>query len=226
MRMRFKPYAGPELDAFSACKRAPEDLCGKWKEQFTRQNRPLHIELGCGKGGFISQLSVQNPNINYIGIDITDKVLVLAKRNIESTFETHAREIDNVLITGYNIEQIGNILCEKDEIERIYINFCNPWNKKSGQKKHRLTHTRQLENYKKFLAPSAEIYFKCDNDNLFEDTLVYFEKTQFKIVKQTWDLHSQAIFFAHDNIVTEHENMFTQMGLLTHAAIAAVKTDN
>ncbi len=223
MRMRFKPYAGPELDAFTACERTPQDKCGKWAGQFKRQGQPLHIELGCGKGGFISRLSAKNPEINYIGIDITDKVLVLAKRNIECVFEEQNREIDNVIITGHNIEQIDKILCEADKVQRIYINFCNPWNKKSGQKKHRLTHTRQLENYKKFLAPGADIYFKCDNDNLFDDTLVYFEKAQFEIVKQTWDLHAETNFFEHENIKTEHENMFTGMGLLTHAAIARFK---
>ncbi len=222
MRMRFKPYAGPELDAFSAFKREPAQFCGNWAQQFKNKNNPLHIELGCGKGGFISSLSVKNQNVNYIGIDITDKVLILAKRNIESVFEREKMPPDNIIIASYNIEQISSMFCEKDMVQRIYINFCNPWNKKSGQKKHRLTHTKQLLQYSNFLAPGAQIYFKCDNDNLYEDTLKYFEQANFKVVKQTWDLHSEKEFFAHENIMTEHENMYTKQGLPTHAVIAQV----
>ncbi len=223
MRMRFKPYAGPELDAFSACKREPAKLRGEWAHQYKRSKQPLHLELGCGKGGFISQLSVKNKEVNYLGIDITDKVLILAKRNIESAFENCERQIDNVLITLQNIELIGKILCKDDNVQRIYINFCNPWNRKSGQKKHRLTHTRQLMKYREFLSENAQIYFKCDNDNLYEDTLIYFEEAGFEIIKKTWDLHSEENFFDHENIVTEHERMFTQQGLKTHAAIARMK---
>ncbi len=223
MRMRFKPYAKPQLDAFSACERQPEKCIGEWKNKYKRSNQPLHVELGCGKGGFIATLSAQNPNVNYLGIDITDKVLILAKRNIESEFEKAQREIDNCYITAYNIEQIDKILNKNDDVQRIYINFCNPWNRKSGHKKHRLTHTRQLLNYCKFINKNAQIYFKCDNDNLYEDTLEYLEQANFEIVKQTWDLHSEQNFFEHENITTEHENMFTQQGLPTHALIASFK---
>ncbi len=218
--MRFKPYAKPQLDAFLACERYPEKYIGEWKQKYAQSNLPLHVELGCGKGGFISRLSAKTQSTNYLGIDITDKVLILAKRNIEHEFECAKREIDNCFITAYNIEQINKILNKNDAVQRIYINFCNPWNRKSGQKKHRLTHTKQLLKYREFLAQNAEIYFKCDNDNLYEDTLEYLKQANFEIVKHTWDLHSEQNFFDHDNIVTEHENMFTQQGLKTHAIIA------
>ncbi len=224
MRMRFKPYAGPELDAWPMCEREPTEQRGKWAQKYTRQNQPLHMELGCGKGGFISILAARNPHINYVGIDITDKVLILAKRNIESAYEKADRPMDNIFISDLNIEIINRAFCESDQVQRIYINFCNPWTRKSGQKKHRLTHTKQLELYKGFLAKDAEIYFKCDNDDLYEDTLVYMQEAGFEVVKQTWDLHAQDSFFDGENIVTEHEKMFTDMGLPTHALIARLKS--
>ncbi len=223
MRMRFKKYAGPELDAWGACVRDAAAICGKWNEFFTRAEQKLYIELGCGKGGFIAKHAAKNPNINYIGIDITDKVLILAKRNIEREFAQVNREIDNVIITAFDIERINTMFKKPDEIGRIYINFCNPWNKKSGQKKHRLTYTRQLNLYKEFMAQDAQIFFKCDDDNLFEDTLIYLNDAGFEIVWQTWDLHANEHEFPEENIRTEHENMFAEQGLLTHALIAKVK---
>ena len=126
---------------------------------------PCIQNFGCGKGSFIAKLAVQNPEINYLGIDIKSEVLGLAKRNIEKEYLKAQREIDNVLITAYEIEIIQNILNEKDLVDRIYINFCNPWPKPRHNKK-RLTHTKQLEKYKVFLKPGVEIYFKTDDYNL------------------------------------------------------------
>ncbi len=108
------------------------------------------MNFGCGKGSFIAKLAVQNPNINYLAIDIKSEVLGLAKRNIEKEYLEAKREIDNVLLTAYEIEIIQNILNQKDLVDRIYINFCNPWPKPRHNKK-RLTHPKQLEKYKIFL---------------------------------------------------------------------------
>ncbi len=224
MRMRFKKYAGPELDNWHACVRNPADYAGKWNSAFERKEQDIYLELGCGKGSFIAKHAAQNPHINYIGIDITDKVLVLAKRNIEREFLQKQRKTDNVIITAFDIERINNMLKTPDEISRIYINFCNPWNKKSGQKKHRLTYTRQLNLYKEFMKSDAQIFFKCDDDNLFEDSLLYFKEANFDIVYQTLDLHANESEFPIENIRTEHENMFAQRGILTHALIAQKKT--
>ena len=80
MRMRFKPYAGPELRACAFHVNEPMEQRGKWNSLFARPDQPLHLELGCGKGGFLAKLAVQHPEINYVGIDLTDKVLILAKR--------------------------------------------------------------------------------------------------------------------------------------------------
>lgn len=102
-------------------------------------------------------------------------------------------------------------------MERIYINFCNPWNKKANHKKHRLTHTRQLLLYRPFLADGAEIWFKCDDDDLFKDTLRYMAEAGFEVTWQTRDLHADEPSW---NIRTEHEQMFTEMGIPTKALIA------
>lgn len=178
---------------------------------------PCIQNFGCGKGSFIAKLAVQNPEINYLGIDIKSEVLGLAKRNIEKEYLKAQREIDNVLITAYEIEIIQNILNEKDLVDRIYINFCNPWPKPRHNKK-RLTHTKQLEKYKVFLKPGGEIYFKTDDYDLYKATIKYLEETGFKIIKQTEDLHKEPIW--ENNIETEHEKMFEEQGITTKAVIA------
>ena len=105
-------------------------------------------------------------------------------------------------------------------VDRIYINFCNPW-PKGKHKKRRLTHPRQLESYKTFLASDGLIYFKTDDDELFEESLEYFETSGFEIVKKTYDLHNDMIF--EENVVTEHEKMFSEEGIKIKALIAKLK---
>lgn len=219
MRIRFKAWARPELEASEFYKDNPEKLKNKWIQEFKNKENPIHLELGCGKGQFISKLAVQNPNINYIAIDLVDAMLGLAKRNIEQVYEEQNEEIDNIILTRFDIERIMLILGEQDNIQRIYINFCNPWPKGKHRKK-RLTHTRQLEKYKTFLAEHGEIYFKTDDDELFEGSLGYFEECGFEIIKKTYDLHSEPIW--ENNIETEHEKMFTEQGIEIKALIARI----
>lgn len=218
MRIRFKPWARPELEASEFYIDNPEDYKEKWKQLFNNEN-PIHLELGCGKGGFISQLAVYNPDINYIAIDLVDAMLGLAKRKIEESYKMANRKIDNIYITRYDIERIDNILGKKDNIERIYINFCNPWPRGKHRKK-RLTHTRQLEKYKTFLAEGAQIYFKTDDDDLFNDSIRYFENSGFKIENKTYDLVNETRFW--ENIETEHEKMFKEQGIKIKALIASI----
>lgn len=218
MRIRYKKWARPELEASKFYIDNPEELKGKWKENYKIQNNPIHLELGCGKGQFISKLAVKNQNINYIAIDLVDAMLGLAKRNIEEEYKQNNIEPENILITRFDIERILLILEKQDEIERIYINFCNPWPKGKHRKK-RLTHTRQLEKYKQFLKPNATIYFKTDDDGLFESSIGYFEECGFKIEKITRDLHNEDIFDGK-NIETEHEKMFSSEGIKIKALIA------
>ena len=217
MRMRFKPYAHDELMAADFHVHEPLIWGGKWHAQYARPEQPFVLELGCGKGGFISQLACAHPENNYLGIDITDKVLILAKRNIERLYAAENRTPDNVMIMSLDIERILNAFDETDKVQRIYINFCNPWNKKAGHKKHRLTYPRQLLLYRTFLEDGGEIYFKTDDDSLFEDSLRYFPAAGFEITWMTRDLHADEPAW---NIRTEHEAMYTAEGIPTKALIA------
>ena len=217
MRIRYKKWARPELEASSFYVDNPEELRGKWKSLFKNPNLPLNLELGCGKGQFISKLASENLDQNYIAIDLVDAMLGLAKRNVEQIYKEKNIDPENVILTRFDIDRILLILSEKDKLDRIYINFCNPWPKGKHRKK-RLTHTRQLEKYKTFLKENGEIYFKTDDDDLFNSSLNYFEEAGFKIVKKTYDLHSEPNFWY--NIETEHEKMFSEQGIKIKALVA------
>ena len=216
MRIRFKKWARPELEKSEFYIDNPEEYKGKWKSHF-KNNNPIYIELGCGKGKFIAQLASQNPNNNYIAIDLVDAMLGLAKRNIEEIYKENNLDVNNVLITRYDIERIINLFDSNDKIERIYINFCNPWPRGKHHKK-RLTHTKQLEKYKTFLIDQGEIYFKTDDNTLFNESLNYFRDSGFSIKKQTVDLENETDFW--ENIETEHEKMFKEQGIKIKALIA------
>lgn len=220
MRIRYKKWARPELEASSFYEDEPENWKGKWKDHFENKENSFMLELGCGKGQFISKLAVENQNINYLAIDLVDAMLGLAKRNVEQEYGDANIEPNNVLLTRFDIERINLILEKKDEVERIYINFCNPWPRGKHRKK-RLTHSRQLEKYKEFLKPNAEVYFKTDDDELFDASLIYFEESGFEVIKKTYDLHQKPIF--ERNIETEHEKMFTEQGIKIKALIAKLK---
>lgn len=215
MRMRKKPWARPELESCDFFVINPKEYKGKWKMFFKRE-QPIYLELGCGKGTFMAVHSSENPDINYIAIDIKDEVLGLAKRNIEKAFEEKGRVVDNVKLMAQEIGLINEMLGADDLVSRIYINFCNPWPKEK-HKKRRLTHTRQLEQYKVFLKDEGEIYFKTDDDELFEESLEYFKEAKFKIKYITYDLHNSDF---DGNVETEHEKMFTEKGIKTKFLIA------
>lgn len=217
MRIRYKKWARPELEASKFYIDEPEELKGKWKQFFKNPINKIHLELGCGKGQFISKLASNNKEINYIAIDLVDAMLGLAKRNIEQEYKEKKIEPTNIFLTRFDIERINLILDKEDKIERIYINFCNPWPKGKHRKK-RLTHTKQLQKYKEFLVEDGEIYFKTDDDDLFESSLLYFEESGFKIISKSYDLHRKDIF--ENNIETEHEKMFTEQGIKIKALIA------
>ena len=216
MRIRYKKWARPELEASSFYIDNPEEIKRKWKEYFKNDN-PIHLELACGKGQFISELASENLNINYIAIDLIDAMLGLAKRNVETKYKEKNIEPKNIVLTRFDIERILLILDSKDEIERIYINFCNPWPKGKHRKK-RLTHTRQLEKYREFLKDNGEIYFKTDDDDLFNSSLIYLKESGFEVLNKTYDLHKENIF--ERNIETEHEKMFSEQGIKIKALIA------
>ena len=220
MRIRYKKWARPELEASAFYEDEPEKWKGKWKEHFKNPDLPFMLELGCGKGNFISKLAVENLDINYLAIDLVDAMLGLAKRNVEASYKEAKINPENVILTRFDIERINLILNREDKVRRIYINFCNPWPRGKHRKK-RLTHTKQLEKYKEFLVPGGEVYFKTDDDELFESSLYYFNDCGFEIVDKTYNLHEEPIF--ERNIETEHEIMFTKQGIKIKALIAKLK---
>ncbi len=208
MRLRKKHWARPELEASEVVIYDKYDHCGKWNEEFGNNN-PIHLELGCGMGGHISQRAKKNSNINYVGIDLKDEVVVYALRKVMKEFEDVKQCKDiNARLMVLNIMLIDNVF-GKDEIERVYINFCNPW-PKERHKKRRLTYTKFLESYKKFLKPNGEIWFKTDDTGLFEESQEYFKESGFDLEFVTYDLHNNGF---EDNIVTEYEAKFTSLGM-------------
>jgi tRNA (guanine-N7-)-methyltransferase len=209
LRIRRKPWAEPELKACPFCIQNPDDYKGKWKSVF-KNDAPLYVELGCGKGGFISQIAPQNLDVNFIAVDMIDSMLGLAKRKLEKAYEEKNIPTDNVRIFIKNIEKISEVFGDGDVVDRIYINFCNPWDRKNKHQKKRLTHPRQLEQYLTFLSPSGEVWFKTDNDILFEHSLEYFKEMGFNVKYVTYDLHSSGF---QPNYVTEHETMFSEEGI-------------
>ena len=224
MRIRYKKWARPELEACKFYIDNPEEFKGKWNEVF-KNNNPIFMELGCGKGSFIAELASSMKNINFIAVDLVDAMLGLSKRNIENVYNEKGLETDNIIITRHDIERILLFMSKEDIVDRIYINFCNPWPRPKHKKK-RLTHSKQLNLYKEFLKDDGEIHFKTDDDGLFHDSLKYFEEAGFEIVSKTYDLHKENIF--ENNIITEHEKMFSDEGKTIKALIAVKgkKCDN
>lgn len=217
MHLRPKPWARPELEACGFFQALPTVHRSQWQQLF-KKKQPLHIELGCGKGTFIAELASRHPEFNYLAIDLIDAVLGLTKRNIQAAYADTNQAIDNVQIMSWDIERIDMILAPEDGVERIYINFCNPWPRRRFHKK-RLTHTKQLEKYKKLLAENGEIYFKTDSEELFRDSIKYFESSGFTITTLINDLHASDY---PDNIETEHEKMFSEQGIKIKFLIASL----
>ena len=192
MRMRHKKWSMPELLGSGYYVEEPEALRGKWKEAFAR-SQPLHLELGCGKGVFTAAIAASHPEINYLAIDISPDVLGVAKRNIDKEMEAAGRRPENILLAIYDIERIDKILAPGDQVDRIYINFCNPW-PKAKHHKRRLTHPRQLKLYQ----ASSRGYFLSENFELEID-----EK----------NLHLAGLSEDVCNFTTEHELMFSRQGV-------------
>lgn len=210
MRIRRKKWALPELSVCPYFYENPKINKAKWHNEIA-EKKPVHLDLGCGKGVFLADIAYENQNVHYIGVDISFDILGVARRNIEKRFEE--KPVKNISIFSYNIEKLDEVLCENDGVERIYVNFCNPW-QKAGDHKKRLTHNRQLNTYKKILKPGGEIWFKTDNYDLYLSSLRYFKESGFDIFFYTEDLHSENNV---ENHLTEHEIMFTNQGITTKA---------
>lgn len=207
MHMRTKKWAKPELAACPYFTDDAERYRGHWREQFPAE-APLYLELGCGKGVSTAAMTRDNPGINFVVIDITCNVLGDTRRNIAVAYGEEP--VQNVMIARYNIETIEKAFAPEDRVERIYINFCNPWTKRPKYAKRRLTHPRQLMQYREFLVDGGEIWFKTDDMSLFTESLPYFEACGFEIRYLTDDLHASGF---SPNYVSEHEIKFTSLGV-------------
>lgn len=208
MHMRRKPWARPELAVCPYYLDVPSSARGTWRSRFKRADAPLHVEMGCGKGVSTTQMAYDNRNVNYVALDVGRDVLGVFRRNVATAWGNE--EVSNLLLGACNIEYINQVFAPEDRVERIYIHFCNPWSQKKKREKRRLTHPRQLLQYRDFLVPGGEIYFKTDHDGLFEDSLAYFEQCGFEITYITRDLHQSGFT---PNYQSEHEAMYAGMGV-------------
>lgn len=221
MRIRKKKWAEPELAVCDFFVKNSEEYAGNWSKAF-KTEQPLYLEIGCGKGGFAGQLALDNPDKNIIALDIKIDMLGVGRRNIVKLFEEAGKnqdDITNLLLVNYNVEKLDTIITSDDKIDRLFINFCNPW-PRAKHKKRRLTYYKKLEMYKSFLKPESEIRFKTDDSELFEESIEYFEQSGYEIIYITRDLHAENL---PDNIETEHEKMFSSEGIKIKYLIARQK---
>lgn len=221
MHIRPRPWARPELEASPFFAAEPWTLKNHWRTRFAAPAHPLYLELGCGKGHFIAKMSAAHPENNYLAVDMIDTMLGITRRNVVA--ERDGADPENLMLTAWDIERIEKILGPKDRIGGLFINFCNPWPKRKKHKK-RLTHTRQLEKYKAFLAPGAWLRFKTDDDDLFEATLVYLEEAGFEVLALSRDLHQDPRYPSLEDYPTEHEAMFSEKGIPIKYLRARLKT--
>ncbi|HFH9836939.1 TPA: tRNA (guanosine(46)-N7)-methyltransferase TrmB [Streptococcus suis] len=178
----------------------PEDCKGKWAEIFGNNN-PIHVEVGSGKGRFVTGMAAQNPDINYIGIDIQLTVLSYA---LDRVLEAGLPNIKLLQVDG---SDLTNYFAPA-EIDRLYLNFSDPWPKKRHEKR-RLTYKSFLDTYKEILPDKGEIHFKTDNRGLFEYSLVSFSQYGM-VLNQVWlDLHASDF---EGNVMTEYEEKFSKKG--------------
>lgn len=180
----------------------PEIYKGKWSELFHNEH-PLHIEIGMGKGQFIHELAEQNPEINYIGIEMYSSVLYRALEKREQS------ELNNLYFLRFDAKYLCDIFAA-DEVSRIYLNFSDPW-PKDRHAKRRLTSTGFLEIYDRILKKDGYVQFKTDNRDLFDFSVeTVNESSCWKIKELTYDLHHSE--FLPGNIMTEYESRFVAEG--------------
>ena len=201
MRLRNVPGARETIIENQFSIQEPEQKKGKWAEVFGNDH-PIHIEVGMGKGQFIIEMAKRNPEINYIGIEKYSSVLVRAVEKLEDFEQNNLRLIR---MDAENIEEVF----DKDEVDRIYLNFSDPW-PKDRHAKRRLTSTRFLERYNNILTPEGRVMFKTDNKDLFDFSLEQVEEAGCILENHTYDLHHSE--YNEGNVMTEYEEKFSAKG--------------
>ncbi len=180
----------------------PEQAKGKWKELFKNEH-PLRVEIGMGKGRFIHTLARQNPDVNYVGIEKYSSVLLRALQKME------AEPLPNLLFIRMDAENIGEVF-DRGEVDRIYLNFSDPW-PKDRHAKRRLPSREFLARYDRFLKSGGVLEFKTDNRELFEFALEEIAPAGWRAVRVTYDLHSDEEMM-EGNVMTEYEEKFSSKG--------------
>jgi tRNA (guanine-N7-)-methyltransferase len=201
MRQRNKPWAKDRMNEYPQYVIAnPELHRAKWSEVFEK-NQPLHIEIGTGKGRFITGMAKANPDINYIGIELVESIIVCA---LDKLIE---EELPNLKLLNVNAAELEKYFA-KGDVDRVYLNFSDPWPKVRHEKR-RLTFDSFLRVYENILVNEGEIHFKTDNQGLFEYSLTSFSKYGLLLTYVSLDLH-QSDFAG--NIMTEYEEKFSNKG--------------
>lgn len=201
MRVRHKPWAREMLESYPQyVVSSPEQYKGNWKAVFEK-DQPLHIEVGTGKGRFITEMAKANPHINYIGIELFESVIVTAlDRLIEA-------DLPNLRLLNVNGEKLTEYFA-KGDVSRVYLNFSDPW-PKTRHAKRRLTYKTFLKLYEEILIDKGEIHFKTDNQGLFEYSLMSFSEYGMLLKFISLDLHNSDF---EGNIMTEYEEKFSSKG--------------
>lgn len=200
MRLKKVKNAKERVEASEYFVCNPKDNIGRWQEVFKNEN-PIHIEIGMGKGKFIINMAKTYPSINFIGIEKYDSVMVKALNILDE--EEKIPNLKLVLIDANDIEEVF-----KNDVDRIYLNFSDPW-PKSKHEKRRLTSKNFLEKYDNVFKGKKEIFQKTDNFDFFEYSRKSFLEYGYEIKNLTYDLHNEDIF----NIQTEYEEKFSAKGV-------------
>ena len=200
MRMRKKKHRDDRLNACAEFIINDFEKI-KTEEKLFDNDNPVHLEIGCGKGRFITETAKLNPNINFLAAEKNLDVLLLAAEKIKN------ENITNVRFFAGDANNFADF--ERGKVfDRIYINFCDPW-KKNRQAKRRLTHKNFLEIYKNILKDGGELHFKTDNTDLFEFSLNSFADFGLKMKNITLNLHKSGF---EGNVMTEYEKLFSEKG--------------
>lgn len=202
MRLKNVPGARDVIAESTLVVHEPEKQKGNWQQVFGN-NHPIHIEIGMGKGRFICEMAKAHPDINYIGIEKYSSVLLRAIQKMEE------EPLTNLLFIRMDAESIDDVFAG-DEVDRIYLNFSDPW-PKDRHAKRRLPSKEFLTRYDRFLKKEGVLEFKTDNKGLFDFAVEELPQAGWKLEKITYDLHHDEEMM-QGNIMTEYEEKFSSMG--------------
>ena len=208
MRLRNVPGSRERIAESGYCVNEPKEFKGKWKQLFENDN-PIHIEVGMGKGKFIMRMAEAHPEINYIGIEMYSSVLIRAIEQAEA-LEESGKMHGNFMFIRMDARELADVF-EQGEVEKIYLNFSDPWPKERHAKR-RLTSVNFLKRYEQILPDNAEVEFKTDNADLFEFSLEQIKEAGWKLLGCTRDLHNDTEM-NRGNIMTEYEEKFASQGV-------------